>query len=1443
MSPKQSSRKFSSVLGGLRDLFGRPQSSLSLTRRSIASRALGFESLEARMLLTASPGASILGTAFNDMSGGGQMVSGDPVLSGITINLFRDGGNGTYQGTALGSDDTLVGTQQTTASGKYEFDNLAAGTYFIQEVVPAGYVLEPGISPVATAVVTNADTNGAAGLTIDSFATSQSVDASSMSVTTSASSVAAPEAIGGNRDLFAQLISAFGDVNLIVNAYNQHLLEYNSSATGTGNRTITWDGPNSATPQTLNPTGLNHVDLTNGGTSTGISTSIGADHNTGTITFRVYKDANDWSTATLSIPNTGGAATQSVFIPFTSFTTGGGTGAGNFTDVGAIQLQIGGNAAVNGQVTLVNTEGPSLHFANLANYQPASVGDLAFWDLNKSGIQTPADSGAANVGVQLLQNGQVVATTTTSAQGFYQFTGLAPGSYSEKFLPSNGSVFTLQHQGTNPALDSDANPTTGATQVFALTSGESNTTIDAGLLPIDLSLAKTVNNPTPTVGSNVTFTITLNNAAGYSPATGVTVSDPLPAGLTFVSATPAAGTSYNSSTGVWTVGSLSSGASTTLTITATVVTGGTTTNTATVRASDEPDVGTVLQGSASVTPPGSIGDYAFWDMNKTGIQAPSDPPADDVTVDLLQNGSVIATTTTSSQGAYLFSNVTPGSYSVKFVPPNNAAFTLQDQGTNPALDSDVNPATGITPVFALASGQNDMNHDAGLLPIDLSLTKTVNNPTPTVGSNVMFTITLNNAAGYSPATGVTVNDPLPAGLTFVSATPAPGTSYNSGTGVWTVGNLASGASTTLTITATVATGGTKTYSAHVTAGDEPDVGTVLQGSASVTPPGSIGDFVFWDLNKTGIQTPSDPGVANVTVELLQNSSIIATTTTNSQGLYAFNGVAPGSYSVKFLPTDGSIFTLQHQGADPALDSDADATGTTQVFALASGQSNTTIDAGLLPIDLSLTKTVNNPTPTVGSNVTFTITANNGAGYSPATGVTVNDPLPAGLTFVSATPASGTSYNSGTGVWTVGNLASGASTTLTITATVATGGTKTNTAQVTASDEPDVGTVLQGSASVTPPGSIGDFVFWDMNKSGIQTPSDTGVSNVAVELLQNGSIIGTTTTNSQGFYAFNGVAPGSYSVKFLPTDGSIFTSQHQGADPALDSDADATGTTQVFALASGQSNTTIDAGLLPIDLSLAKTVNNSTPALGSNVTFTITVSNAAGYSPATGVTASDVLPAGLTLVSATASAGTSYNSATGLWSIGNLASGATANLKITATASVVGTTTNTAHVTAADEPDIGTVLQGSASVTPVLPPPIETPPSVIDLSLTKTVDNPTPTVGTNVTFTITLSNAVGFATATGVTVNDLLPIGLTFVSATPAAGTTYNSGTGLWNVGTLASGASTTLLITARVTTPGVKTNVVDVTGADEEDLDPNPEASAVVTPKMGLSKAFFLGGR
>src|SRR5207253_76750 len=70
----------------------------------------------------------------------------------------------------------------------------------------------------------------------------------------------------------------------------------------------------------------------------------------------------------------------------------------------------------------------------------------------------------------------------TDASGHYLFSSVEPGSYSLIFSQPDGYHFTLQNQGANAALDSDPDPTTGQTAVFSVGTGESKSTVDAGLV-------------------------------------------------------------------------------------------------------------------------------------------------------------------------------------------------------------------------------------------------------------------------------------------------------------------------------------------------------------------------------------------------------------------------------------------------------------------------------------------------------------------------------------------------------------------------------------------------------------------------------------------------------------------------------------------------------------------------------------------------------------------------------------------------------------------------------------------------------------------------------------------------------------------------------------------------------------------------------------------------
>jgi protocatechuate 3,4-dioxygenase beta subunit len=132
--------------------------------------------------------------------------------------------------------------------------------------------------------------------------------------------------------------------------------------------------------------------------------------------------------------------------------------------------------------------------------------------------------------------------------------------------------------------------------------------------------------------------------------------------------------------------------------------------------------------------------------------------------------------------------------------------------------------------------------------------------------------------------------------------------------------------------------------------------TVTSGSTTVVNAGevsagtgSISSLVFFDGLSDGTYHVGDPGVEGVTVELLSGSKIVATTTTNSSGVYSFNGIASGSYTVKVIAPAGTSFsTTEHASGNALLDSDVNpTTGVSNPVTVVAQQTTTGVNAGLI----------------------------------------------------------------------------------------------------------------------------------------------------------------------------------------------------------------------------------------------------------------------------------------------------------------------------------------------------------------------------------------------------------------------------------------------------------------------------------------------------------------
>ncbi|ATE52370.1 hypothetical protein CNX65_02900 [Actinosynnema pretiosum] len=166
---------------------------------------------------------------------------------------------------------------------------------------------------------------------------------------------------------------------------------------------------------------------------------------------------------------------------------------------------------------------------------------------------------------------------------------------------------------------------------------------------------------------------------------------------------------------------------------------------------------------------------------------------------------------------------------------------------------------------------------------------------------------------------------------------------------------------------------------------------------------AIGDFVWDDLNRNGLQDAGEPGISGVKVNLLDaQGEVKSSTTTNASGKYVFGDLDEGAYRVQFTVPTGRTFTAQNAGApdkSSAVDRSNGLSGPI-VFMVAEGKvmQNMNIDAGVVDriTDLGVTLTADNPSPQVGSQVVITSKVVN-TGTVPVNGAIATITIPQGLT--------------------------------------------------------------------------------------------------------------------------------------------------------------------------------------------------------------------------------------------------------------------------------------------------------------------------------------------------------------------------------------------------------------------------------------------------------------
>jgi hypothetical protein len=792
---------------------------------------------------------------------------------------------------------------------------------------------------------------------------------------------------------------------------------------------------------------------------------------------------------------------------------------------------------------------------------PSSIGDKVWFDANGDGNNDggAAEPGVAGITVTLYDQvtGNVIAVTTTDANGNYLFNNLPNGTYQVGFSAPAGTVLSPNVGGTTPGngtTNSDADPATGRTGTITISAaGTQITGIDAGLSN-DLKGA---------IGDFVWNDIDRDGIqeAGEPGIPGVTMQlyDPGPDGV------PGGG--------------------------------------------DD-----VLKATTTTD---ANGYYIFPGLDPAKYFVVATPPTG------YNNLSPKDVTAANPGGDVKDSDFNLGAapYAGKFVSPVK---TLRPTagGVTRDMTIDLGLYNATNNLNSLGDKVwNDLNNDgllngteAGVPNVTVRLLDNTGAPVNNPATGKPYVVVTDSIGNYKfvdlPDGNYIVEFAnLPAGYSFTSQD-ASGTG-NPGSG--TDGINDSDAKTTTGRTGLIDLGTASPTSVNLT---NVDAG-IKQGIPAGTA--SLGNRVWYDINNNGLQDAGELGVSNVRCELLDNGGAAVDSDPNTAGVqpyivytnglgeYLFTGLPAGDYTVRFsnFPA-GYTSSLANQGVNDAIDADANfagtsvtatTTATTGIYTLQTGEDNLTVDMGIVPAagTNSLGNFVWNDqngdgkqdATEPGVQGVTVILYTNGADGVPGTaddvvsGVTTTDSL-GRYSFVGL--ANG-NYNVG-----FGNLPAGFNfTPQNVPTSTAANGSDANSASGR------TGTVaLTGGTNiadldagiVTTRAALGNYVWLDANANGVQDATETGVSGVTVTLYaaDGTTVLASTITDDMGKYYFGNLIPGSYVVGFSTIPANLgYTLQNTPGDNGnnTNSDADpATGKTAVIALAAGETDLTIDAGLKP-----------------------------------------------------------------------------------------------------------------------------------------------------------------------------------------------------------------------------------------------------------------------
>ncbi|MCH9646898.1 MAG: carboxypeptidase regulatory-like domain-containing protein [Deltaproteobacteria bacterium] len=801
------------------------------------------------------------------------------------------------------------------------------------------------------------------------------------------------------------------------------------------------------------------------------------------------------------------------------------------------------------------------------------LGDFVWSDADGDGIQDPGEIGLGNVDVELVDgDGNVVQTTTTTADGGYLFTGISPGEYTVRIASGE-----LLPGGTLDGFSATTGPQSEGGAI------SDPVTVAAGEVVLDVDFGFT--NPAGTFSIADVFWLDID-ADGIFDASeealeGVTVDLLDNSGNIIATATSGADGSLRFdgvAPGDYTLSVADNGG---------VLVGlGGTTGPASARllpvTVTSADVTGVNFGYNAV---GTLGDRLWNDSNGDGIQDPGESGLAGVTVELLdRTGTVIATTVTDGSGGYSFEGLAPDQYTVRvdaatlpvgfsltgdpdLAPDGQSTVTLDfgqsdltlDFGyQNSALpdlsgtvfedlDADGTEESGepgfagitldLQRTYEVIDGVIDVNGDGFISALDTGLVDGVaiiDGQVDLNGDGVVNASDDGQFKGISLVDGLLdINgDGVVSGTDDGLAACDPiATTTTDALGNYSFPDLLDGdyrvqvTDTEGLLTDYRLTSGLDALPVTIagTSVSDVDFGYIREAGTA-----SIGDRLWLDSDRDGFENAGEPGLAGVTVELFDagpdgvigggDDILVATTVTDATGGYAFPDLAPGNYFVDpdetTLPT-GLGETTYPVGTNPSA-----------VIPLSEGEDFNDADFGYLSA--------------VGSALGDRVWADaNGDGIEDpgeigigGVDITVSGP---GGTFTVTTAADGS--------WLLAGLPPGQYIATVDTSTLPGGLNPTPTnADTTYTLEVSAGTdyyFLDWGFDGGNPGSIGDTVFLDVDGNGTQGAGEAGIEGVTVNLLDAmGNILATTSTDANGNYDFQGIPAGAYDVEVSDTAGVL-----------------------------------------------------------------------------------------------------------------------------------------------------------------------------------------------------------------------------------------------------------------------------------------------------------------